>query len=432
MSNAIEINNVWKKYRIYHDRAFTLKERVLFKGQSRYDDFWALKGLSLEIEKGKSVGLVGQNGSGKSTLLKLLTRIIYPDRGRLKINGKVSSLLELGAGFHPDFTGLENIYMNAAIFGMTKKEIDCKLEEIIDFSELGDFIYSPVRTYSSGMYMRLAFSVAINVDADILLIDEILAVGDANFQAKCLKKLNELKRKEVTIIIVSHDISTIEYFCNKAIFIEHGCIQKYGDSQEVSNLYRHFMSQKLIDGKKDVNENSTQTDKEYDIDCKELQSTKEISEKEQKRLEKYGNDNHWGNNEVEITNAYLTGKDGRPETIFYNNEPIIVNIEYLVHKKQDEYVFGAGFYGRDRIMYFGTNTTLDGQALKDLPEKGVIKLIVEQTNFLPGEYTLHVSATNIYGMDLDFYRFYSDFQIICDDKAVGLIGLKRKWTWEKC
>ena len=182
---VIKVSDVWKSFRIYHDKGSTLKERILFRGRNHYEERWVLKGVNLSVEQGESVGLLGENGSGKSTLLKLLTRIIYPNKGTIDIRGKVSSLLELGAGFHPDMTGRENIYMNASIFGLTKEDIDRKLDDIITFSELSPFIDTPVRTYSSGMYMRLAFSVAINVNADILLIDEILAVGDVNFQKKC-------------------------------------------------------------------------------------------------------------------------------------------------------------------------------------------------------------------------------------------------------
>ena len=189
---AIDVNHVTKTFKLYSDKPQTLKERLVRGWKNKTEERVVLKDINIEIAKGETVALIGVNGSGKSTLLKLMTKIIYPNKGTLKTYGKLTSLLELGAGFHPDFTGRENIYFNAAIFGLTKKEIDDRLQSIIEFSELGDFIDSPVRTYSSGMYMRLAFSVAINVDAEILLIDEILAVGDQHFQDKCFAKLEEL------------------------------------------------------------------------------------------------------------------------------------------------------------------------------------------------------------------------------------------------
>ena len=200
---VIDVRNIRKKYKIYYDRGNTLKDRILFRNRRRHEDHWVLKGVSFQVRKGEAVGLIGENGCGKSTTLKMLTKILYPDDGEITMVGRVSSLIELGAGFHPDLSGRENIYTNASIFGLKRKEIDNRLEEIISFSELGDYIDNPVRTYSSGMYMRLAFAVAINVDADILLIDEILAVGDAAFQAKCFKKLQEIKARGTTIVIVS-------------------------------------------------------------------------------------------------------------------------------------------------------------------------------------------------------------------------------------
>ena len=235
---AISVENVEKSFKIYKDKGFTLKERVLFfKSRNAYVKNNILRGISFDIEKGDILGIIGKNGSGKSTLLKLITRIIYPDSGSIKINGKVSSLIELGAGFHPDMTGRENIYINASIYGLTKKEIDAKLDTIIKFSELEEFIDSPIRTYSSGMYMRLAFSVAINVEAEILLIDEILSVGDANFQAKCFKKMQELKDRGITIVIVSHDLHTMKELCNKVIWIESGKIRESGDAEAVILKY---------------------------------------------------------------------------------------------------------------------------------------------------------------------------------------------------
>ena len=235
---AIRVNNLYKEFKLNSDKARTLKERILFSKRNKQEKIQILKNINLDIKKGETVALIGVNGSGKSTLLKLMTKIIYPTKGNIKINGKLTSLLELGAGFHPDFSGRENIYFNASIFGLTKQEIDKRLKTIIDFSELGDFIDSPVRTYSSGMYMRLAFSVAINVDADILLIDEILAVGDQHFQDKCYAKLNELKQNEnKTIVIVTHDLNQVKKLCDRAVWIRNGEIEIDGNPKEVISKY---------------------------------------------------------------------------------------------------------------------------------------------------------------------------------------------------
>lgn len=234
---AIEVKNLYKNFTVYYDKANTIKERLIRLGKGKKEEREILKDINLEIKKGEVVGLIGVNGSGKSTLLKLMTKIIYPTKGTVETQGKLTSLLELGAGFHPDFSGRENIYFNASIFGLTRKEIDTRLEKIIEFSELGSFIDNPVRTYSSGMYMRLAFSVAINVDAEILLIDEILSVGDEHFQEKCFKKIEELKAQGKTIVFVTHSLGSVKRFCTRAIWLHKGVINKDGKVEEVIDEY---------------------------------------------------------------------------------------------------------------------------------------------------------------------------------------------------
>ncbi len=242
----IVLDNVCKSFRIYGDKPRTIKERMIFWKRREHTVHDVLSGMTMTINKGEAVAMIGENGCGKSTSLKLMTRILYPESGSITVNGRVSSLLELGAGFHPDVSGRDNIYTNAAIFGLSKKETDERLDKIIEFSELEEFIDNPVRTYSSGMYMRLAFSVAINVDADVLLIDEILAVGDANFQQKCYDMLNSLKAKGVTIVIVSHDMGTVEKFCTRAIWMKGGEVMYDGDPKEAVDTYLSYMHEKQM------------------------------------------------------------------------------------------------------------------------------------------------------------------------------------------
>lgn len=234
---VIKIRSLYKDFKLNSDKPRTLKEKLIRSKNNKVERITILKDINLDIQKGETVALIGTNGSGKSTLLKLMTKIIYPTKGSIQTVGKLTSLLELGAGFHPDFTGRENIYFNAAIFGLTKAEIEKRINEIIDFSELGDFIDNPVRTYSSGMYMRLAFSIAINVDAEILLIDEILAVGDQHFQDKCFKKLIELKESDKTIVIVTHSLDQVKKLCNRAIWIKDGKVEMDGKPDEVVEKY---------------------------------------------------------------------------------------------------------------------------------------------------------------------------------------------------
>lgn len=235
--DRIIVNNVSKIFYVFMDKANSLKEKMLFWKRNKRETREVIKDINLTIKNGEAVALIGVNGSGKSTLLKLMTKIIYPTKGEIVTNGKLTSLLELGAGFHPDFSGRENIYFNASIFGLTKKQIDARLEEIIEFSELRDFIDNPVRTYSSGMFMRLAFAVAINVDADILLVDEILSVGDQHFQEKCLNKMKELKAQGKTMVFVTHSLGSARELCDRAVWLNKGHIQLDGDVNEVIDEY---------------------------------------------------------------------------------------------------------------------------------------------------------------------------------------------------
>lgn len=235
--DRIIVEHVYKTFNIYMDKANSLKEKMLFWNRNKKEKREVLKDINLTIKNGEAVALIGVNGSGKSTLLKLMTKIIYPNKGKIKTNGKLTSLLELGAGFHPDFSGRENIYFNASIFGLTRKQIDERIDDIIKFSELGTYIDNPVRTYSSGMYMRLAFAVAINVDADILLVDEVLAVGDQHFQEKCISKMKELKQQGKTMVFVTHSMETVKEFCNRAVWLSDGVVKMDGEPEEVIKEY---------------------------------------------------------------------------------------------------------------------------------------------------------------------------------------------------
>ncbi len=234
---AIVVKDMSKDFVIYGDKPNTLKEKIIRFGKNKKEIHHVLKNINLKIMPGETVALIGVNGSGKSTLLKLMTKIIYPTSGKIEVNGKLTSLLELGAGFHQDFSGRENIYFNASIFGLSRSEIDKRIDDIIEFSELGEFIDTPVRTYSSGMYMRLAFSVAINVDADILLIDEILAVGDRHFQDKCLDKMKELKKQGKTMVFVSHSAESVKNLCDRAVWLHEGSVRMDGATDKVVDEY---------------------------------------------------------------------------------------------------------------------------------------------------------------------------------------------------
>ncbi|MDE5556641.1 MAG: ABC transporter ATP-binding protein [Ruminococcus sp.] len=424
---VIDVKNITKKFRIYFDKGSQLKEKLLFRKRTRYEEREVLKGISFQVRRGEAIGLIGHNGCGKSTTLKLLTKIMYADSGEIVMKGRVSSLIELGAGFHPDMSGRENIYTNASIFGLTKKEVDARFNKIVEFSELKDFIDNPVRTYSSGMYMRLAFSVAINVDADILLIDEILAVGDTNFQTKCFNRLRELKSHGMTIIIVTHDLSTIEKFCDRAIWLNDGIIVREGRSDEVVDAYFSFMNDKKI-------EHEIKTEKETENipeQASEPKPPEEIIEIPKETPENNNgidySANRFGLKYVEIKKAEMLNHENKDVRIFRTGENLKIKIHYHINKKLDEYVFGFGFYTLEGKCLYGNNTQLDRIKLNPTNSDGIISVEIENLPLLAGQYILNVAVVDADGTPMDFYRNYCEFEVISDDRSTGYFSISHEW-----
>lgn len=435
-SAIIEVKEVKKKFRVYFDKGRTIKEKFLFKNRNRYEERWVLNGISFNVLKGEALGIIGENGCGKSTTLKLLTKIIYPDSGSIKILGRVSSLIELGAGFHPDMSGRENIYTNASIFGLTKKEIDNRIQDIIEFSELEEFLDNPVRTYSSGMYMRLAFSIAINVDADVLLIDEILAVGDANFQTKCFNKLRELKNKGMTIVLVTHDSAVIEKFCDKAIWINKGYIMSNNTATKVIDEYLKYMNDKRIESliKKEYNDKNSE---EVSINKKKSEESNIIDDNlitsailVQNAEETNTQANHFGLGNIEIENAYFRNKKNEITNVLVAGEMVEIVICYKVNDPLDEYVFGMGFYDFDGKCIVGSNTQLDRITVPHKKMNGIVRFKIESLPLLSGRYILNVAIVDKNGTPLDFYRDYCHFDVISSDRNVGYISLQHEWKIE--
>lgn len=238
---AINVKNIKKTYKLYDKPSLRIKEAFSLSGRKYHKEFDALKDISFRVERGEMLGIIGKNGAGKSTLLKIITGVLTPTEGSVEINGKVSALLELGAGFNPEYTGIENIYLNGSMIGYTEKEMDTKIDDIIQFADIGDFIHQPVKSYSSGMFARLAFAVSINVEPDILIVDEALSVGDVFFQAKCYKKLNDLKNSGKTILFVTHDMGSVIKYCNRAILINDGVIAAEGKPAEIVDIYKKVL-----------------------------------------------------------------------------------------------------------------------------------------------------------------------------------------------
>ena len=367
--NAIEVRNLKKIFKIYPDKNNSIKEKLLFFKRNRYEVNQVLDGISFDIKKGEAVGLIGKNGCGKSTTLKLLNRIMYPTSGNIKVNGKVSSLIELGAGFHPDMSGRENIYTNASIFGLTKKQIDAKLDDIIRFSELGEAIDNPVRTYSSGMYMRLAFSVAINVEADILLIDEILAVGDVSFQKKCFEKLREIKYSGTTIVIVSHSLQQIEQICDKSIWIENGHIRQIGEPKEIHLKYLKEMEeerQRLI--------HEAKKNSEADLDDRDSFCGKKVIRS--------------GNGDVYFTNVSLFNKEGKFETVYSSHDFMKVRYDFINKAEIQEAVVSIRIYKDDNTHCYGTTSDIECGNIIELNDKKVLNIDFEDLCLLDGNYMI--------------------------------------------
>lgn len=416
--NAIEVKHVKKKFKVYMDKGSQLKERILFRNRNRYEERWVLDDVSFDVKKGEAIGLIGHNGCGKSTTLKLLTRIMYPDSGSIELKGRVSSLIELGAGFHPDMSGRENIYTNASIFGLTKKEIDERLDDIIEFSEMEPFLDNPVRTYSSGMYMRLAFSVAINVNADILLIDEILAVGDVNFQAKCFNKLREIKAQGTTIVIVSHSMGQIEQICDRSIWIHEGKIKADGDPREIDKDYLDFMGQK----RQEIVEQVQKKEAEKQEEAQEEQTPEEVEtaleEEEKKR---------WGNGKARFREVYISGNQSQKQSVFATEEKVRIHMHYKVKQKVEDAVFGIGIFRDDGVQCYGTNTRIEQFERFDLEKDGETVVEIEKLSLLPGKYTLDVAIESDMATPVDYYRQAYSFEVYSSLTDVGIFRIPHRW-----
>lgn len=431
LENAIEVHDITKKFKVYFDKGRTLKELAIFSKRRRYEEREVLKGISFKVKKGEAIGLIGHNGCGKSTTLKLLTKIMYPDSGTIEMRGRVSSLIELGAGFHPDMSGRQNIYTNASIFGLTRKEIDERLNDIIAFSELEEFIDNPVRTYSSGMYMRLAFSVAINVDADILLIDEILAVGDANFQSKCFNKLRETKARGTTIVIVSHSLGQIEQICERSIWIHEGQIRAEGTPREVHPIYLDFMGQKRLEiAEKEihrqeellVNVSDSKDSKILDEEHGAILGVVEISDQPEQNIKR------WGNGKARIIRIESMDKNGRVKNVYETGADIKIRIKYKVYSAINNAVIGIGIFRNDGTSCYGTNTRIDNLNKFNLLKDGQIEILLKYVNLLAGEYWFDFAIESDDGVPVDYYREALKIEFYSKRNDIGISRVEHEWV----
>jgi ABC-type polysaccharide/polyol phosphate transport system ATPase subunit len=369
MSIAINFDRVSKQFSLHHQRVRSLQELIvglLRPSKRQKEAFWALRDVSFKVEAGNTMGIIGPNGAGKSTLLKLISRIIEPTSGNIAVHGKVGALLELGAGFHPDLTGRENIFLNGAILGLSRRQIRQKVDEIIDFAGIEQFIDTPVKHYSSGMFVRLGFAVTVHVQPDILLIDEVLAVGDQAFQQKCLNHIERLKKVGTTILLVSHNLGHIAHLCDRVLWLNNGKIQADGSATMVIDQYLAFSEGRAL-------------------------------QEETRRLPSKGrqsDSNRWGTFQAEITRVQLLDRDDSPSTQFETGAFFRLRIHYLAHTRIESPAFGLAFYRKDGIHVNGPNSVQDGYEISHIEGNGVVDYVIERLPLNSGEYELTVAIYN--------------------------------------
>ena len=407
---AVQVHDVYKFYKKYADRHkfLTIKSalvnKTLFGDLQAGERFEALRGVSFDVKSGQTLGIIGENGSGKSTLLKILAGISKPTTGEVITNGRISALIELGAGFHPEISGRENIFINGVILGLTRKQIQEKYQEIVRFAELEEFIDNPVKSYSSGMFMRLGFSIAINVNPDILLVDEVLAVGDASFVPKCLDKINEFRRHGKTIIYVSHDLATIERICDDVIWMKKGKIEMRGYPKRVVDAYLEYI------GKKDEKKTLAQHGEEEKLSG---------NEKEKR----------WGSREIEISNVKMFDGQGREKYIFKSDEPLSIQFDVEAQAAESDFVFGIGVYNGEGVNCYGSNTLLENYAARQILGKGKVRLTVPALGLVNGTYFLDIAVHKRDGYPFDYHHFQYTFRVTSSHRDVGIARIPHHWEF---
>ena len=435
--NAIEARDVHKVYRRYGRRKqFATLKSALLSGNLVRDlrpdtIFEALKGVSFNVAQGKTFGIVGRNGSGKSTMLKLIAGIGKPTSGTIRVNGRVSALIELGAGFHPEISGRENVYINGLMLGLSRREISQRFDEIVRFAELEEFIDAPVKTYSSGMYMRLGFAVAINVDPDVLLVDEVLAVGDEAFTHKCLDKFAEFRRRGRTVLLVTHSLALVTKFCDEALWLDAGIAKAEGDPKRVIDAY-------LLDVAASENKQLAADDALVGIGDRGSGIRKfEPSDRSApgSRLPAPGEpadmfkaaEGRWGSREVEITSVEITGVNGQPAHLFQSGEHIEVRLHVRANRKVSDFAFGVGIFNAEGVCCYGTNTVIDGGVAGEIFGEGLVVFDIPALNLVDGTYKLDVAVHRQDGVPYDYHRLLHTFRIKSPLKDVGIFRPAHAW-----
>jgi len=378
-----------------------------------------IKNLTLRIPEGLSVGVIGKNGSGKSTLLKLITGIYHPDAGTARVHGRVAALIELGAGFHPDFTGRENLYLGGVIHGLSKKEIDERFDAIVKFAELEEVIDDPVRTYSSGMFMRLGFSLAVHTDPDILLVDEVLAVGDAAFVSKCKERIAQLKREGKTLVLVTHDLDAVRMWCDEALWLHDGEVRDRGEPRRVIDHYREFIERGEEIALRDAQD---KRDEEF-LESNAPDQAEDGAGKAEKSQQR------WGSREVEITLVQMLDKSGESRLMFHPDDSVRIEIGYTVHQHVKEVVFGIGIARSDGVLVHGTNTNLEDIKVPVLKSEGKAVYEIDRIGLLDGNYSLDVAVHSLDEYPYDYHKGALTFAVRWPLKQVGIMAPEHRWEF---
>ena len=429
--NAIEVRGVRKLYRRYgRRRQFATLKSALLSGRIPRDlqpdeTFQALNNVSFDVAAGKTFGIIGRNGSGKSTMLKLIAGIGRPTEGTINVHGRVSALIELGAGFHPEISGRENVYINGMMLGLTKREIAARFDEIVKFAELEDFIDAPVKTYSSGMYMRLGFAVAIHVDPDVLLVDEVLAVGDEAFTHKCLDKFAEFRRRGRTVLLVTHSLDLVTRFCDEALWLDAGVAKAQGDPKRVVDAYLMAVARtENVELEAADRVAATEVDPPVGLAPQASAETNEAPPDMFRAVE-----GRWGSREVEIVGADLIGPDGQPSHIFQSGDPLEIRLRVHAHQPVTDFVFGVGVFNADGVCCYGTNTQIEGAVPSELTGAGEVAFAIDRLDLVDGTYKLDVAVHRGNGAPYDYHRLLYTFRVKSRLKEAGIFRPPHRWRF---
>ena len=433
LAPAIELANVSKIYRRYGARHFaTLKsalmQRSILQDLKPEETFQALTDVSMRVPAGCTMGLVGRNGSGKSTALKLVAGITKPTTGSVNVRGRISALIELGAGFHPEISGRENVFINGIMLGLTKREIERRFDEIVEFAELKDFIDEPVKSYSSGMYMRLGFAVATHVDPDVLLVDEVLAVGDEGFTHKCLDKFGDFKRRGKTILLVTHSLNLVERFCDEAVWLDAGRKRQEGDPKRVIDAY-------ISDVEREEEKFLAASDEKalhevVQAPPAEPAPAPPVTVDDPTADMMKASEGRWGSRQVEILDVALLDRAGQPAHIFQSGDPMIVRLAVRAEQPVEDCVFGVALFNAEGTCVYGTNTEIDSIETQSLTGDAQITVSFQALELVEGTYKIDVAAHKRDGVPYDYHRLLHTFRIKSRTQDVGIYRPRHEWTFD--